>query len=592
MIKKLLGALFLLLSTITCLTGQANYELQLIFNNIDCQTNTVCYDVQLRSSDGNNWTLAGQNYRLYYDAALGAYQSGTSLLGADYQNFTLVQNIQGLNTTGTGSLAFEDSLSFLNYSIDLNNISTGGTTLPTDGSWLTTSQLCFAIATDLLNTPSSCFEAVWGRVGLTDPYATSFVEISEWVQTGVTQMATGSMYNDLDSSDSEGACFANSCTGLSNYELQLALNNVDCQTNTVCYDVQLRSSDGNNWTLAGQNYRLYYDAALGAYQSGSSLLGNTDYGNFILNQDLQGINTTGTGSLAFEDSLSFLNYSIDLNNINTGGTTLPTDGSWLTTSQLCFTVTADLLNTPSNCFEAVWGRMNLTDPYATSFVEISEWVQDGVTQMAAGTVYNDLESADGQTACLVDLCIYDYGDLPDTSNITAANEYQTLAANNGPVHLITPGLSLGLLIDHESDGQPTTDASGDEQDEDGLTLFTTLNISSGSTFRLPLNYLNTTGNTAHIEAWVDWNGDGDFDMTDEMVLDVADPNQGLFNYLEINVPTDAITEQFLGLRIRLSHQDNMTPYGLQQSGEIEDYLIMIKCSEVCLPIISLMKRGD
>jgi len=43
----------------------------------------------------------------------------------------------------------------------------------------------------------------------------------------------------------------------SDYNIQLALSSVDCNNNTVCYDVQLRSSSGT-WDLAGQNYRLYY----------------------------------------------------------------------------------------------------------------------------------------------------------------------------------------------------------------------------------------------------------------------------------------------------------------------------------------------
>ncbi len=388
-----------------CFFGQAqsDYDIQLSLNQVDCNNNTVCYDVQLRTSNGTSWGLAGQNYRIYYNSALGSYKSGVSVLGASYQDFTLVQDAQNLNSSGTGSLAFEDNLSFLNYSIDLNNTSSGGVSLPSDGSWLTTSQLCFDVQSTLLNDPNTCFEAVWARSGLTDEYATSFVEVSEWVAAENTQMANGVGYDDLDSSDGEVACLANSCANVGNYDIQMTLGQVDCENNTVCYNVQLSSSNGT-WDLAGQNYRLYYDGTLGSYKSGVSLLDNTDYANFTLNEDVQHQNATGTGNLGFENDLSFLNYSIDLSNTSNGGTALPADGSWLTTSQLCFDVQSTLLTDPNTCFEAVWARSGLTDEYATSFVEVSEWVAAENTQMANGVGYDDLDSSDGEAACLANSC--------------------------------------------------------------------------------------------------------------------------------------------------------------------------------------------
>ena len=90
---------------------------------------------------------------------------------------------------------------------------------------------------------------------------------------------------------------------------------------------------------------------------------------------------------------------------------------------------------------------------------------------------------------------------------------------------------------------------------------------------------------AHIEAWIDWNGDGDFEDMDEMVFDVTDSGANLYDRMEITTPKDAVTGQFVGLRIRISNQDNMTPYGTIGSGEVEDYLIQVNCSpSKCLPI--------
>ena len=59
------------------------------------------------------------------------------------------------------------------------------------------------------------------------------------------------------------------------------------------------------------------------------------------------------------------------------------------------------------------------------------------------------------------------------------------------------------------------------------------------------------------------------------------------------VPNDAVLGEFLGLRIRISHQDNMTPYGLIPSGEIEDYLIGIACpNQICVPIETTINRQE
>jgi len=62
--------------------------------------------------------------------------------------------------------------------------------------------------------------------------------------------------------------------------------------------------------------------------------------------------------------------------------------------------------------------------------------------------------------------------------------------NNGPVHIINPAITLGSTIDGEIDGQPSTDALGDGADEDGVVIYESLDISPGSTFRLPLSYMD------------------------------------------------------------------------------------------------------
>lgn len=193
---------------------------------------------------------------------------------------------------------------------------------------------------------------------------------------------------------------------------------------------------------------------------------------------------------------------------------------------------------------------------------------------------------------------YDYGDLPDagigTSGIT---NYETLDANNGPSHRIIEGLQLGLLNDADADGVSSLTAEGDDNldgidDEDGLTILSSLTLIPGGTIRIPFSAINTTGDTAYVRAWIDWNGDGE--LIDELVIDYQDNEDGIFPaFLEINIPENSTLNQHLGFRIRLSNTTNMTPYGQLNAGEVEDYIVNLNCPEsICLPIDTRLEREE
>lgn len=193
---------------------------------------------------------------------------------------------------------------------------------------------------------------------------------------------------------------------------------------------------------------------------------------------------------------------------------------------------------------------------------------------------------------------YDYGDLPDIANgTTGILDYETYDSTGGPSHLIVEGLFLGDTVDVDLDGAPDAQAFGDDtgdgfDDEDGVTIFPSLTVSPGRLIRLPLSFTNATGESAYIEGWIDWDGDGDFDETNEMVINVDDIADGVIStFITITVPDDAITGSLLGFRIRISNTNMMTPYGRVNSGEVEDYLIGVNCPQlICLPIGTELKR--
>lgn len=226
--------------------------------------------------------------------------------------------------------------------------------------------------------------------------------------------------------------------------------------------------------------------------------------------------------------------------------------------------------------------------YGTSFGSYPNLVTTDVTVSNTTTYY--IRDSSSTSMCIdtssltVTVLNCDWGDLPDITADSLMDDYQTLFSNNGPVHIIDNNLTLGTTIDGENNGQPNTNANGDGADEDGLIIFSSLDSKPSKVIKLPLSATNNTGNTAYIEAWIDWNGDGDFSDAGEMVLSANDVS-GFPNLLETTIPTDAKTGSPLGVRIRIGNQSGMTPYGMQPIGEVEDYLLDVdRLQNICLPV--------
>ncbi len=161
----------------------------------------------------------------------------------------------------------------------------------------------------------------------------------------------------------------------------------------------------------------------------------------------------------------------------------------------------------------------------------------------------------------------DFGDAP--------NSYGTLLANNGARHAqsTVSTLRLGATVDTELDGQPNPGGLGDDQngtsvdDEDGVVLPASLILGRGGAA-----IVNSTG-TGFLNAWLDFNGDGDFlDDGEQIAFDqavFAGPNPVAFN-----VPAGAITGSTFA-RFRLNSTGSLAPTGLAADGEVEDYGVTI-----------------
>lgn len=208
-------------------------------------------------------------------------------------------------------------------------------------------------------------------------------------------------------------------------------------------------------------------------------------------------------------------------------------------------------------------------------VTINSPLPVGVTQISAqGTVTHaggTLNTDDPDTAAANDATItvlaqgFDFGDAPDPT-------YPTLLANDGAKHFIPQGgatVYLGATApDAEEDGQPNAGATGDGADEDGVTLPNPFlaGLSSNLT-------VTVTGSGGLLNAWIDWNADGDWAEDGEQIATNLSVSAG-DNVLSVFAPVAAPSVSTFA-RFRLSTQSDLLPTGQADDGEVEDYAVTL-----------------
>ena len=161
----------------------------------------------------------------------------------------------------------------------------------------------------------------------------------------------------------------------------------------------------------------------------------------------------------------------------------------------------------------------------------------------------------------------DWGDAPTSMQSGFASSYPTVSANNGARHaLAIGGLRLGATVDADLDGQPDATATGDGADEDGVTLPASLIINLSS------NITVNVSAASKLDAWVDWNRDGDWNDAGEQIFTTQSLAAG-DNALSFPVPNVPIGAAFA--RFRVSNAGGLAPIGATTEGEVEDYQIQI-----------------
>ena len=160
----------------------------------------------------------------------------------------------------------------------------------------------------------------------------------------------------------------------------------------------------------------------------------------------------------------------------------------------------------------------------------------------------------------------DWGDAPNSS-------YPTRSSNNGARHTLGSGLELGVTADPDDDGQSGANSNGDDtdgfDDDDGV-VFSEDYLQAGTTMSIDVT---ATASGGKLDAWIDFNGDGDWSDSGEQIFDTESLARGE-NRLTFDIPEDA-NEGTTYARFRLSSAGGLNFTGGADDGEVEDYRLTI-----------------
>ncbi len=159
---------------------------------------------------------------------------------------------------------------------------------------------------------------------------------------------------------------------------------------------------------------------------------------------------------------------------------------------------------------------------------------------------------------------YDFGDAPDPS-------FPTLLKNDGARHRIGK-MKLGSLVDADKDGQPSTDATGDDSDgsdDDDGVVFNATTLVKGGVGAVAI----AASGPGLLSAWIDFNNNGSWGDSGEQIFADKALIAGA-NELSFDIPRFAKVANVCA-RFRFSSSAQLTPSGPADDGEVEDYLISV-----------------
>jgi len=157
----------------------------------------------------------------------------------------------------------------------------------------------------------------------------------------------------------------------------------------------------------------------------------------------------------------------------------------------------------------------------------------------------------------------DFGDAPAS--------YGTLIQDNGARHSLDGETYLGISAPSGKYNGPDN-SSFEDADDNGVGFITPLQTGLDAVIQI------IASKAGYVNAWVDWNQDGEFTDASESLLDDYLLKAGA-NNLIVRIPEDAAAGATWA-RFRFSSQQGLLPAGGATDGEVEDYAISV--AEVAL----------
>ncbi|MCC6234134.1 MAG: hypothetical protein IT580_15935, partial [Verrucomicrobiales bacterium] len=166
----------------------------------------------------------------------------------------------------------------------------------------------------------------------------------------------------------------------------------------------------------------------------------------------------------------------------------------------------------------------------------------------------------------------DWGDAPEN--------YPTTSSQSGAFHTIVEDFHLGKSIDSEPDGQPNSNATGDDlapkgdpDDEDGVNFTTPLVPGQQAVVEVEASQ------AGRLDAWIDFGDDGDWGEAGDQIFVSRLLSAGI-NTLSFDVPASAKNGDTIA-RFRLTRGGIATFLGDGGEGEVEDHRVVIDKDAGC-----------
>ncbi|MEE9439776.1 MAG: T9SS type A sorting domain-containing protein [Saprospiraceae bacterium] len=164
---------------------QAQSRVDIRFSPTSLGETKSCMDLELKSLENSDISLAGQNYRIYYNP------QKISLLDNNIATYGH-QKVYGKMRSLRKHHSEEIDITMINLATDALEFDKNKVTILHPQEWIKTSNVCFSHA------QNEQFELTWARPKETSELATAFVSLSEWVTESKQTKVIVNEYFDFD----------------------------------------------------------------------------------------------------------------------------------------------------------------------------------------------------------------------------------------------------------------------------------------------------------------------------------------------------------------------------------------------------------